>query len=70
MIKKKKIQTGEPPREEIPLYLRDSLPDQRSMPAKMLVANKPENIDRPSADDLDILVKQLYKGYAANRQKK
>jgi hypothetical protein len=40
------------------------------MPAKMLVANMPENIERPNAEDLDILVKQLYKGYAATRQKK
>ena len=70
MKKKKIVQTGAPVREEIPIYLRDSLPDQRSMPAKMLVANMPENIERPNAEDLDILVKQLYKGYAATRQKK
>ena len=43
-------------KERMPYYLRDSLPDARMMPAKSLVANIPENMDRPPVDILDRMV--------------
>jgi hypothetical protein len=45
----------------IPDYLKEDMPNQSMLPAKHYMSSMPENIERPPAENLDHIIKQLYK---------
>ncbi len=54
-----KTRTGKP---KIPNYLKEDFPDHSMMPAKQLISDMPQHVDRPPAEKFDELVIKVFKG--------